>query len=605
MDETLLRAPGAGLRYLVEADALVVCPPITASRFVDHCRDRGIDVDLQRLEKLEQLGVIFPLARVEYPVIQMKVDRDAAGLPRDLGMLNEGEAWKGELREEYSRFSFRRDWASTWLESGWLWDPRERPFASWDSFWEEGQRLPKIESFYSIFQAYSLRYFLTSSTTRVLVEFAVQWKDDPPLAAAERIGKLAAMVVDNARKKLRGDDAVFLAQAVSNRYFFQTQSDRRTIRVSSDPFDEWSWDECVRGWNAQNVAVRLKLDAAEVAAIQQDVSMLVQGADPLARWYDLLSFVSVDKRQELKGDAQFAQFGYSMDAMLRFFYRDLTGKSLRPPSERHAGLHQNDSASEEPTLLEQLEYIVNAYYLNPRPRLILVVEGDGEEEALPVLARDLLGLDLGGVGIEVRNLHGIGEFTGSRHRDRYGALEKFIEDHHYRQTIVFCILDNEGQAAKTRERLLKARSQLVPSRLLTCPEYLRLWNDCIEFDNFSDSEIATAMIRIGDGRHLFAESEIAQLRVNGPRGRRGDPLAQLYATELKYDLDKKALLRELTSLILADPERELADPPPRPIVQILRRVVDLAAMNHQPVSGDIWQRNQDTGYFGPPIPPTQ
>ena len=47
--------------------------------------------------------------------------------------------------------------------------------------------------------------------------------------------------------------------------------------------------------------------------------------------------VLLDKRERLKGKAKLAWLGYSMEHMLRLFYRDIAGKELRPPHERHAG----------------------------------------------------------------------------------------------------------------------------------------------------------------------------------------------------------------------------------------------------------------------------
>jgi hypothetical protein len=280
------------------------------------------------------------------------------------------------------------------------------------------------------------------------------------------------------------------------------------------------------------------------------------------------------------------------------FYKDAVGKELRPPDERHAGIHvkeQKDNAS----LLKELEYLVNRYNLNPKPQLILVVEGDGEARELPRLALELLGVDFAQLGIEVRNLRGIVNFTGAKGRDPYSALEKFIDDHHFRQTIVFCILDREGRAAKTRERLVGANSVFVPGRKLTCPEYVHLWADSIEFDNFTDEEIAEALTRVSEDRYTFRASEVGNARV--AKAKKGNPLKTLYQSILSYDLNKVQLLHELFSAVIAGGSAEHKAKPPRPVIGVLNRVIDLAAQNHQPVGPDLWEHNQRTGYFGPLI----
>src|ERR1051325_9325425 len=598
MNATLLRTPGAGLRYLVEHDAFAAVKPLSADRFVTYCKERGLDIDVKQLERLERLGVFAPIARVEYPRMHVKIEHVGENRIRHHGMLKEGEIWTGELREENSRFSFRRDWASTWLESDALWDPRERAFEPWATFRRDGTWEPRIESFYSPFQAWPLRGFLTSGTMRSGVDVIVEWKEQSPAKVVEQSIKYAEMVIRHARENgLRGDDAAFVAQAISNRYYFQTRTDRRTILVSGDPLEEWDWNDAVRRWDASAVAAGLGLSAEAIEEIHLDVSLLTQSDDPLARWYELVSFVAIDKRERLKGDARFAQFGYAIEHMLRLFHTDLTGKRLRLPHERHAGV-LDDEPEDEVKLLDELQYTVNAFHLNPKAQLILVLEGDGEAQHIPRLARDLLGYDLTQVGIEVRNLRGIGEFTGSKKRDPYGALEKFIDDHHYRQTMVFCIFDKEGDAPRTKERLVAAESRFYPGRKLTRDEYIHLWEDSIEFDNFSDTEIAEAMTRKADGGSTFTSDEVATARA--AKQKKGKPLHHLYVEKMADGLHKVVLLGTLVDAVIANAAAELVDPPPRPLVRLLLRVVELAASNHQPVSADLWRLNQGTGYLGEP-----
>src|SRR4051794_30963614 len=107
----LLTAPGTVLRWLVARDAFAVVEPLSVNEFVRYCTERGLDVNAERLERLEQFGVFYPIARVEYPRIQVKIERVGADRVREHGMLREGEVWEGELREENSRFSWRREWA--------------------------------------------------------------------------------------------------------------------------------------------------------------------------------------------------------------------------------------------------------------------------------------------------------------------------------------------------------------------------------------------------------------------------------------------------------------------------------------------------------------
>ncbi len=114
----LLREPGAALTYLVTSDLLSACELQSARSFVSFCTDRGLNVTVDRLEALERLGVFYPLLRVRYPKIQVKIERLDSDHVQQHGMLRDGETWDGELREENSRLSWRTDWIGSWIDEG-------------------------------------------------------------------------------------------------------------------------------------------------------------------------------------------------------------------------------------------------------------------------------------------------------------------------------------------------------------------------------------------------------------------------------------------------------------------------------------------------------
>jgi hypothetical protein len=68
-------------------------------------------------------------------------------------------------------------------------------------------------------------------------------------------------------------------------------------------------------------------------------------------------------------------------------------------------------------------------------------------------------------------------------------------------------------------------------------------------------------------------------------------------------LPKPKLLQALFEFIIPGRESELDanGKPKRPIVQLLREVIELAARNHQPMSLDTWEKNQASGFFGNPL----
>jgi hypothetical protein len=204
------------------------------------------------------------------------------------------------------------------------------------------------------------------------------------------------------------------------------------------------------------------LSAEELKQLHETVSHDATSVDPLVAWYELISFIAVDQKEKLKGGALFAQSLYVIEGMLRLFYEDVTSEKLPTPDE---GWGWDRKAKEEfygEGVIENnllfLELLTNRFYLNPRPKLVLIVEGDGEEKEFPRLAEKGFGSSFSRLGIEVYNLRGIGDASDDR-VDKYGALKKLIDYHHDHQTFVFTILDDEGDIRHVRREVTRKRSR--------------------------------------------------------------------------------------------------------------------------------------------------
>jgi len=236
--------------------------------------------------------------------------------------------------------------------------------------------------------------------------------------------------------------------------------------------------------------------------------------------------------------------------------------------------------------------------------LILVVEGNGEAEQFPYLAKEFLGYSFSRLGIEIVNLKGIGNFMGKKRgtKDKYGALERFIDAYHYRQTIVFVILDNEERVPKIKERLTNAPSKYYPKRKVTKDEYIHVWDKNIEFDNFSHKEIAQALTILSENRYFFQPSEIADCEPQS-KTKKDETLKKLYKEKINYGLPKRKLLEILFQFIISNSENEFESTGrgKRPVVQLMQKIIKLAARNYQPITFRGWKETQESGYLGEPI----
>lgn len=585
------------LNYIIENEFFITCQLLRADDFIKYCTERDISVSNEELERFEKLGLFYPFVRVQYPKIKNKIEYVNDGKQyKYLGILKDGEEWLGDTKEEYAQFSFEKDYALSWFKDGYVWEPSSRPFQEWKTFRDDkGYR--QIESFYSIFQCYELKFLLSLLRTKVAAESLLD--ND---TAIKSICDWAKREVDYCKKRANKEDGfVYICQILSNRYYPQTQTDQRSLSITYSALShhDWDWDGYCRNWNAKAVLDELKIDINEIENLQKIIARTAEFIDPLEKWYELVSFVSVDKKKKLKGDALYAQTLYAMEYMLRLFYKDLTGIELLPPDESSyfdkKKFYGEGIVEDE---LKYLEFIANQYNLNPRPKLILALEGNGEKEQIPRLSKELLGCSFPTFSIEAINIHGIGNFEGRKITDKYGAWEKFIDYYHSKQTLVFIILDNEGRVSTIKDKLTKATSKFYPKRTVTKNEYIYIWKKNIEFDNFIPSEIAQAMTKLGEDRYKFSAEEIKNCELTF--GRENNPLGKLFMGKVNYEMEKPRLLEILFSFVISNLSSEFDDKknPKRDIVRVLLRIIELASRNYQPATKEIWEKNQESGWFG-------
>ena len=584
------------LRLLLELDSFRLSPPLPVDRFIDWCKKCGVDVSQELLEQFEKKGLFLPLLRVRFPMYREKHRRNEDG-DVEVTRLEDGEVWNGEVSESYVWPDFTRHKLLSWMDEGYLYSPDSKPFVPWDEF-RDGNRRTAVESYYSPFQVYTLDFQLTSSGILLNAAFLADYSEQGYQRLVEQLKQLTEWGSDpSSRIQNPRFDAVVLAQAIATRYSPQARGDLRTITVPS----HWDWHAYARSWKANEVLARLGV--TDVRRYYEMLDSAIAFADPLAEWDDLLSFVKQEAREKLQGKARLSQELRVMREMFGRLHRDLTGKTLEPRRGSligRYGLHERTrfTRSEEarraraPTEVDLLEFVVNRYGLNPRPALVLFVEGAGEQAAIPRLVERVYGMTLAAAGIEIRNLSGVAGFTGAKKRERYGALEKVIEELHLTQTVVFVVLDNEGGASDVRKRLAEKPSRYSPKRTVIRRELIHIWKHNIELDNFTPDEIAAGLTLTAESRYEFTAGEVSTAAAEF--GRSGDAISRLFADKVRYDLPKPKLLCHLIDRLPIEKEETRQ----RPLLVLLHEIATIAALNHRPVFVDTWYENQESGYLG-------
>ncbi|MCY4641500.1 MAG: hypothetical protein OXC41_02205 [Gammaproteobacteria bacterium] len=490
-----------------------------------------------------------------------------------------------------------------WFKSGWA-----RDTSSIDLNYEVPDKNNQdTEAYYSAFQIYHLSMILSDMTISVQMDGFLGKDVKEPIDWV----KNGEQWLDYVRKRVQNLQShqyrpavALLCQFISDRYYPQTRTNQRTIKIPLAPifsFDRWiqidipnwDWHEVVRNWDAEEVSTLFNLTPEKLRHAYRSLAVAQQSCDPLEKWYQLVQFVSVDERGHLKGDALRAELIRSGTFMLRLLYQDLYDEELPHPNEIDRQIVKYTPELEvRHDTRRYLELVVNRYELNPRPKLSLLVEGPSEEIAVRLIFDQYFGADPGTFGIEIIDLGGVDNATGGR-VDRFRSILRLVDYLHHHQTIAFLILDNENYATRLKEHARQAKSIHHEGRYVTRPEYIRIWIESFELDNFSATEIARAFVELCSNRVHFTRNEVAVCK---EQDNPGAALSVLYENKAQYGLQKIKLAEILVRNMLSPSTRRRHEN--RPIIRVLEKVSKLAVQNPFPTMHETWEINQSSKFLG-------
>lgn len=576
---------------------------LSASRFVDYCKKRGVKIDERRLEKFEELGIFYPMLRIKHPRCKQKLKKvitETDTYTEPCGILQEGDKWDGDIEIYYAAFVYwKKEYVDSWINDGLVYIPSKETFQPWSNYRIEDDFQKQTETYYSIFQTLPL-YMLTHLITFPIgIENLATWTQKE-IKNWFKSAKQSAKSLVKSFQESEGvrDELAKLGQVLSSRYL--PYAEKYEGMISLPQQDSFDWRQYRLDWNAKKVLDELGLTVEEVAHFYQLAEMEASKDDPLDRWSDLVQFVRKSKKEQLKDAALLAQTWRVLGRIINLFHRDLTGdfiyfygKDIKTKERIYGqGIPQNDLAF--------LEYVSNKFGVNPRPKLFLFVEGNGEVEHFPRLAVELFGINFSEIGIQIQNLHGVSGFEGNKRIDKYGAFEKLIEYYHDKQTIAFFILDDEGKRVKrVKQELITKASKEHSNRTITRNEYIKLWDKNVEFDNFTNKEIAEAMTKLSENRYLFTEDEIEDCRNRFGKSNQGDTLSRLYKDKCDYGSNKIRLLGNLIDYAVISPKFEVDGiEVVRPLVKTIEDVTYLAMRNYQPSRLESWKKTQNSEWLG-------
>ena len=564
VDAGLRTPPNIG-RYIIETAGIIARDLLGTDDFVRFCQDRDLRVDRARLLRLERLGLFAPVLRVRTP--------DDESAPPFVVPIREG---------------------GNWFERGWAWDTT----ANTGTHPIPEDNDPSQEAYYSIFQVGWLDNCLNMVSLEVHGDLYLQDARRPQID--DWLVHLEELV-KSIRQHQFPTAVAWLCQAISNYYYPKTQGDGRFVRSGGRARDsdwmvvsalDWSWEHERAKWNPAAVESVFELTQEKLKYAYGHLASMQAFSDPIEEWYPLVQFISLDKRQRLKGAALRSETLREGAHMLRWLYQDLYKETLPPPNEvNRTVIRHMPELSVRKDVRRHLEFVSNRFGVNPQPRVVLFVEGESEERIVGRIFEEGFGFHTGTASIEVVNIHGVGNATGDKKRDRFRAILRLIDYLHHHQSLCFLILDNENYSSRLKEEAMNASSIHGIRNRATPEDRIHIWNQTVEFDNLDDIQLASALTAASDSTATFTPGAVAVCRLSKKPGK---AISDLYRNASNKDLPKLRLADEIVNIMLAAKPDALAK---HPIVDVLHRVANLAIRNPLPTMEEIWRSNQRSKIF--------
>jgi len=545
----------------------------TAEGFRRFLEERGIKIRTDDLEYFEKQSFLHPIIRVVRPTfLCKKITQVENGIVKEYWQpLKAGEAYEGETKKMYEGIGEVTHELYDYIRKGLIIFPSKSNFKPWDEYIDDHEET--VLPFYHPYQEILVKEIEHSTT--LMIRDIPKIKKNEMFKRMEKLRKFAETRRKYLFERLKNcQKLIRLFLLVQDRYLPFVRK-KFVGRGGVDFYEFWDkWSEWIKNFDVHAVLKESGFNIEQIKNWRLYFAAQAGFIDPLRNWYVLVHHIPYAKREKLKGEALLAQDYYEITEMLGRFLTDLTGEKQLDADDLLDGRQgrwkkkwygrEVDYKSRE-----VLQKILTEYGINPRDKLLLIVEGPTEHESIPKIAQ-AMEINLDQLGIKIMHLGGVGESARKR-------MEKLLE---YlalapSSTVPYIILDNHPNVRKT----LRAFNKL---KLIHSNHY-RIWKTEFEEDNFSDEEVVREVIRQARKRGFDLGISIEMIEEERLiKKREGEPvpfltkILQKITHDLDYKIDKRELGKALAKRIVDRIKKQEKYTPTTEIEKEILKIAKLA-----------------------------
>ena len=423
---------------------------LSESGLIRFLESRDVHISYENLEHFEMEGLLFPVLRLHKSISEIP-----------------GQKYVGVGLDAYSLKSYK--------EAGLLEYPSFKNFREWSSYKDGYEN--SVVMLYHPYQILTLEKIFSSISS--VLEYSILENREELRRRFEEIKPFYEQSKEYFFKTLPNHiKRIGLLFSLQNAYQpLYRNSFIPDWRGLEGSFDQWRyWRE--KNFSPEEVLTRSCFKIKEVKEFRDWLVAHASFIDPVENFYMLFRLIPYRKRMYLKGKALLSQDYYEFVGIINLFLKDLT-KEDQPDPDDILDLRRGSWKKEvfgdpfnyyDPIIRRK---IIDEYISDLIPKLFLLLEGDVEEEAIPIIASSM-GFYLKARGVEIYNYEGTGGLKGQNIR---GTL--YTAKIH--GTPSYLISDNDEHAKDYINDLIR--------KGLLKENYYTIWKTEFEEDNFGINKV--------------------------------------------------------------------------------------------------------------------
>ncbi len=350
-------------------------------------QDRGFWLSEDALELWDRLGIFHPVLRVKYPYSRHYA-KNGTGWPDW-----EPEAIEDDTDDGDNIITVIHEWPhgfheeKTGVHPAIIDTPTIENFVQWQEYQQDDGKPWPVKTggvYYHPYQIFRLsRVIQGCQSTMHYLDFATSNKIMEHIRNDLKLSRKGLENSETYELKV-----LFLLLCIEDRYLPELRGGPHQIQLTSfgSKTKPNEWYELEKNFDAQDVLTKLSFSIEEIKSMREHLARVGWNLDPNQSWFELVHHIPHERRQRLRGDALFAWDYYNAAEMIGDFLHDATGEPEPHVDDLLHGGHWKKKiygfAAEDINYKtgNALNNILARFTINPRMKVLLMLEGDSEVE---------------------------------------------------------------------------------------------------------------------------------------------------------------------------------------------------------------------------------